>query len=102
MTITNNSAGGQPASLENIKAVKAILDKYDIPFFLDACRFAENCYFIQQREEGQSHRPLKDIIREVFALADGCTFSGKKDALSNIGGFITLNKNNEKTLSIYL
>ena len=96
MTITNNSAGGQPASLENIKAVKAILDKYNIPFFLDACRFAENCYFIQQRETGQFERPLKEIIREVFSLADGCTFSGKKDALVNIGGFITLNKKNEK------
>ena len=96
MTITNNSVGGQPASLENIKAVKAILDEHDIPFFLDACRFAENCYFIQQREAGQAKRPLKDIIHEVFSLADGCTFSGKKDALANIGGFITLNKKNEK------
>ena len=66
MTITNNSAGGQPASLENIKAVRAILDKYDIPFFLDACRFAENCYFIQQREASQINRSLKDIIREVL------------------------------------
>lgn len=96
MTITNNSAGGQPASLENIKAVKAILDEHDIPFFLDACRFAENCYFIQQREAGQSKRPLKDIIHEVFSLVDGCLFSGKKDALVNIGGLITLNKKNEK------
>ncbi len=96
MTLTNNSAGGQPASLENIKAVKAILDKYDIPFFLDASRFAENCYFIQQKEAGQIKRPLRDIIREVFSLVDGSIVSGKKDALVNIGGFITLNKKNEK------
>ena len=95
MTITNNTSGGQPASLENIKAVKSILEKHKIAFFLDACRFAENCYFIKQREMGQKNRPLKDIVQEIFSLADGCLMSGKKDALSNIGGFITLKKNEQ-------
>ena len=87
MTITNNACGGQPASLENIKAVRALCQKHGLPFFFDACRFAENCYFIQQKER---QRPLKDIILEVFSQVDGSLISGKKDALSNIGGFITL------------
>ena len=94
MTITNNAGGGQPASLENMKAVKKILDKYKIAFFLDACRFAENCYFIQQRESGYNNKSIREIALEVFALSDGCIMSGKKDALTNIGGFITLKKNN--------
>lgn len=91
MTITNNAVGGQPASLKNLKAVKAIADQHGIPFFLDACRFAENCYFIQQREFKGS-RSLKDIVLEVFDLVDGAIVSGKKDALCNIGGFIILKK----------
>lgn len=95
MTITNNTSGGQPASLENIKAVKSILEKHRIAFFLDACRFAENCYFIKQRERGQENRSLKDIVQEIFSLVDGCIMSGKKDALSNIGGFITLKKDRQ-------
>ena len=95
MTITNNTSGGQPASLENIKAVKSMLEKHRIAFFLDACRFAENCYFIKQREKGQENRPLKDIVQEIFSLVDGCIISGKKDALSNIGGFITLKEDQQ-------
>ena len=95
MTITNNASGGQPASLANLRAVKKILDKHGIPFFLDACRFAENCYLIGQREPDQKGRIVRDIVREVFSLADGCTMSGKKDALVNIGGFITLQEKGE-------
>ncbi len=90
MTITNNACGGQPVSLENIRAVKTLLDTYKIPLFFDACRFAENCYFIKKREKGQENKTIKDIAREVFSLAEGCTMSAKKDALTNIGGFITL------------
>lgn len=90
MTITNNTGGGQPVSLENIKGASAIYKKYGIPFILDVCRFAENSYFIKLRETGQAHRLAKDIAKETFSYADGCMMSAKKDALVNIGGFIAL------------
>jgi tryptophanase len=91
LTITNNTMGGQPVSLENIKTIRSISKKYGIPFFFDACRFAENAYFIKEREEGQGERAIRDIVREMFSYVDGCTFSAKKDAIVNIGGFLGLN-----------
>src|SRR5690606_15702301 len=91
MTITNNSAGGQPVSLANLHGVAEILRAAEIPFILDACRFAENCWLIKQRESGQGHRSVRAIAQEVFRLADGCTLSGKKDGLVNMGGFLALN-----------
>ncbi len=91
LTITNNSGGGQPVSMENVKEVKKVLDQYKIPLYFDAARFAENAYFIKLREGGYQDKSIKEIVREMMSYADGCTMSAKKDGLANIGGFICTN-----------
>lgn len=91
LTVTNNAGGGQPVSMENIREVSKLYKRFNIPFFLDACRFAENAYFIKMRESGYENRSIKSIVQETFSYADGCTISAKKDGMVNIGGVLAFN-----------
>jgi tryptophanase len=91
LTVTNNAGGGQPVSMDNIRMARELSSRYSIPLFLDACRFAENAWFIKKREKGYSGKSVREIVREMFSHFDGCTMSAKKDALVNMGGFLALN-----------